>query len=174
MCKKLGLIATLAVVAAVFVIGGKNVCSRIRYWRQQLRTAVEERIPPEQEIARLRMELNNLDRADGRQFETVARQGVQVEKLEQKVKAFEEKVAKEDSRLRAMLRSLDGNSKQVSYNGREYPRDELKKELRLSAPSFQAEEEHLKSLKAQLSAKKQHYELNRGKLMKLKSQRQRC
>jgi hypothetical protein len=164
MCKKVTLVAALAVVAAVVVIGGRKLTSYCRYGQEQARTWFERNIPPEQEIARLRMELNNLARDDGRYFEKVARQGVEVEKMEKRVASLREKLTAEEGRIRAMKNSLVGEGEFVSYNGGRYSRTNLQAELRVSAGRFQAEEATLQSMQDQLSAKKQAYELNRKKL----------
>jgi hypothetical protein len=167
------LVAALAVLAAVVVIGGRKLTSYCRYGTSQARTWFENNIPPEQEIARLRMELNNLARDDGRYFEKVARQGVEVEKMEKRVATLREKLGAEEGRIRAMKGSLIGEGEFVTYNGGRYSRTNLQAELRVSAGRFQAEEATLQSMQDQLSAKKQAYELNRKKLSELKLARQK-
>jgi hypothetical protein len=171
MCKKV-LIATLAVVVGLAVVKGTWVASHVRCWKAQFRQAIEDRIPPEQEIARLRMELDNLAREDDKHFDRVARQAVAVEKLEAKVARAKKDLGERESRIRAMKTSLAGDARKVNFKGNEVDRNDLQAELRLSAAAFQADEATLKSLEQQLSAKKQAYELNRKKLAELKLARQ--
>jgi predicted nucleic acid-binding Zn-ribbon protein len=172
MCKKVMVIATLAVVAAVVIIGGRRVVSYGRYLKQQAREAIDSRIPPEQEIARLRMELRNLERDDGRHFERVARQGIEVDRLEKRAASFQEKLAKDENRIRAMKTSLVGEGEFVTHNGSRFSRVDFQSELRETAASFKTDEATLASLRDQLSAKKQSYERNRKELSNLKLQRQ--
>jgi len=172
MCKKVLVIATLAVVAAVVIIGGRRVVSYGRYLKQQAREAFDSRIPPEQEIARLRMELRTLERDDGRHFERVARQGVEVDRLEKRVAVFKEKLVKDENRIRAMKTSLVGEGEFVTHNGTRFPRTNFQAELRETAATFQTDEATLQSMQDQLSAKKQSYERNRKELANLKLQRQ--
>jgi len=172
MCKKVLMIATLAVVAAVVIVGGRRVVSYGRFLKQQAREAFDARIPPEQEIARLRMELKNLEREDGRHFERVARQGVEVENLEKKVTGLRETLAREENRIRAMKASVVGEGEFVTHNGTPYKRALFQAELREAAAHFQTQEATLKSMQDQLSAKKLSYERNRKELSSLKLQRQ--
>src|SRR5207248_3225364 len=130
----------------------------------ELACAVESRIPPEQEIARLRMELDGLAREDDKHFDRVARQAVEVEKLEAQVERMKVKLAGDEKHIRALKASLVGESRRVTFNGGDYNRTDLQAELRLVAASFQAGEATLQSKQEQLSAKKQAYELNRKKL----------
>jgi chromosome segregation ATPase len=172
MCKKVTLVAALAVIAAVVIVGGRKLASWGRYGQGQARCWFERNVPPEHEIARLRGELNNLAREDGRYFETVARQGVKVEKLEKKVAALRESLAGEEGRIRAMKASLKSESEFVDYKGDRVSRTNLQAEMRVSAARFQAEEATLHSMQDELSSQKQSYEMNRKKLSELKLVRQ--
>jgi len=154
MCKKVLLSATLAVVAAVFVIGGPRLASRVRYWKQQFRCAVEDRIPPEQEIGRLRMEVDNLAREDEKAYDRVARQGREVKKLQARVDELKKNLSVEEKRIRDM------RSRVVAVKDD----TESMTELRQAAKSFKVQEAKLTSLQEQLAAKKEDYDLNRQKL----------
>jgi len=172
MCKKVLVIATLAVVAAVMIIGGRKTVSLARYLKQRACVALEESVPVEQEIARLRMELKNLDREDSRHFERVARQCVEVEKLDKKVSAARAQLAQDERRLRAMRTSLAGAGEAVTYDERSYDRTRLDAEYLTSGARFLTDEKTLQSMEEQLAAKKLSYEQNRKKLADLKLRRQ--
>ena len=156
MCKKVMLIATLAVVAAVFVVGGPRLASRVRYWKQQIRCAVEERIPPEQEIARLRMEVDNLAHEDERAYDKVARQGREVKKLQARIDEQKKTVALEEKRIREMWSRVSAEEKTKG--------GEFITSVREAAAAFELQEAKLRSQEEQLAAKKENYELNRKKL----------
>jgi septal ring factor EnvC (AmiA/AmiB activator) len=171
MCKKV-LIAAVAVVVALAVVKGTWLGSHIRLWRQNLQTAIHNRIPPEQEIQRLRMELENLSREDEKFFDQVARQSVQVKKIENQVAQVKKDLAERENRIRALKTSLTGEGQYVTVNGEQYRRELVKTDLRTSAAAFQVEEERLHSLEGQLAAKRQVYDLNKKKLSELKLARQ--
>jgi hypothetical protein len=172
MCKKV-LIATLAVVVALAVVKGTWVASHFRLWKQQLKASMRNKISPEQEIARLRMEVEALTREDDRHFDRVARQAVAVENLEKQVARLEKDLGERETRIRDMRTSLTGENEFVTYKGTRYSRTDLQSELRLAAAAFQADELTIQSKKQQLTAKKQAYELNRKKLAQLKLERQK-
>jgi len=161
MCKKVFVIATLAVLATVFVVGGPKFVSYLRYWKHQLRSAVEERIPPEQEIARLRMEVDRLALDDGKAYDKVVRQGREVKKLQARVKDLKDQLAIEEANIRGRKASLVGDDRFVTYKGERVARKEFMGDLLLVAETFQVNEAKLKSLEEQLAAKKESYDLNR-------------
>jgi chromosome segregation ATPase len=178
MCKKV-LIAALAVVVALGVIkvaGGKgpcSVCSHIRLWFKQAGTAFEESIPPEQEIARLRMELKNLEGEDSKAYEQVARQSVDVENLQEKVNALKDHLKADETRIRSMKTSLTGESQFVTFEGRRESRTRLEERLLSAGARFEVDEARLNSMEEQLAAKKQVYDLNHEKLRTRKLERQK-
>jgi len=164
MCKKVFMIATLAVLATVFVVGGPKFVSHLRYWKLQLRSAVEERIPPEQEIARLRMEVDRLALDDGKAFDQVVRQGREVKKLQARVKDLKDQLALEEGNIRGMKASLVGDDRFVTYKGERRARSEFTSDLLQAAETFQVQEAKLQSLQEQLAAKKESYDLHRKQL----------
>jgi hypothetical protein len=178
MCKKV-LIAALAVVVALGVIkvasGGKgpSCCSHIRLWFKQAGAALEERIPPEQEIARLRMELKNLEGEDSKAFEQVARQAVEVEKLEARVNTLKDQLTGDEKRIRTMKTSLTGDSQFVTFEGHRESRARLEGRLLSAGAQFEVDEARLNSMEEQLAAKKQAYDLNHEKLRARKLERQK-
>jgi len=164
MCKKVFVIATLAVLATVFVVGGPKAVSYLRYWKHQLRSAVAEQIPPEQEIARLRMEVDRLALDDGKAYDKVVRHGREVKKLQARVKELKDQLASEEANIRGMKASLVGDNRFVTYKGERRNRNEVTSDLLQAAETFQVQEAKLRSLEEQLAAKKESYDLNRKAL----------
>lgn len=158
MCKKV-LIATLAVVVALAVVKGSWLASHVRCWKQQLTTAIDERIPPEQEIARLEMELTNLAREDDKHFDKVARQAVEVANLEKKVTSRKKKLTEAETKIRSLRTTVSDD------------RDALVR-LRGLAAQFEADELTLKSMEEELTAKRQAYNANHKKLSEMRLVRQ--
>jgi len=167
MCKKVW-IAGVAVAVALSVITFTRVGSHLRVWKKDFSTYVQQQIPPEQEIARLKMDLDNLAKEDDRHFDRVAKQIVEVKRLEATVSKLKEEHKIHEARLVEMTRSLVGEEKLVTYKGEKYDRSRLQAEYRQSGQRFQVDEETLKSKDEQLSLKKQSLESNRKKLADLK------
>jgi len=171
MSKKV-LIAAAAVVVALVVIKGTYLGSHLRVWKKNFREAVAERVAPEHEFARLRMELDNLGKADDKHYDQVAREIVAVNKAEKQVARLKTDLDERAGRLKAMKASLDGQDQQVTFNGSRYSREDMQTQLRLSAQSFQVDEQTLRSKEQQLAAMKQSLEINKKKLAELKFKRQ--
>jgi hypothetical protein len=163
MCKKGMLVAALAVLAAVALIGGRKFVSHCRYWKDQLRTAVERRIPPEQEIARLRADVERLKQEDGKAYDKVVRQKREVKRLEAKFNELEKQLVEEEGAIREKRASLTNDSF-ITFRGEKRSREEFVADLRQAASAFQLNEARLNSLKEQLTAKKEAYELNKKSL----------
>jgi predicted nucleic acid-binding Zn-ribbon protein len=164
MCKKVLVIATLAVLAAVTVVGGPKLVSHLRYWKQQLRTSWEESIPPEQEIARLRMEVDRLQKEDSRAYDKVVHQGREVKKLQKRIEVLKKDLADEVANIREMKVKLTTKDHLITHKGDQLSRDEFQTELRQVAASFMVREEKLKSLQEQLKARKANYEMSKKAL----------
>lgn len=166
MCKKL-LIAALAVVAALVVAKGTWLGS---HFRLACRNAVKDArnsVPPEKEIARLRMELKSLERDDEKHFDKVSRMWVEVENLDKEVATIRKNLAKQEANIR-QLRSELGASEFVLHQGSKYTREDL----RSDGLAFQAAEENLKSKESNLEARKKHLALEKKKLTELRTTRQ--
>jgi len=144
MCKKL-LITVLAVVVGVGVVSGTRLGSLARYWWHTGVEKVQREIPPETEIGRLKLELDNLSRLDDRYFDEVARQKLEVRKLESKVKLDKDKLAKFERQLKNMRVALSEEGNTVSYNGSEYPRDRMQREFNQDFKHFLVVEEGVKA-----------------------------
>jgi len=173
MCKKVLVIATLAVLAAVFVVGGPRAVSYLRYWKHQLRTSFEESISPEDEINRLSMELDNLPAQEKKMLDTVARQLVEVKKLQTQVKQQETDLAQHETYIKELNASLESDDQFVTFKGTKKARKEWKAELRQEAAEFRLAEATLQSKQEQLKAKKQTFNLNKKKLDSLRLEQQK-
>jgi septal ring factor EnvC (AmiA/AmiB activator) len=168
------LIATLAVVVGLAVVKGSNTWlgSHMCLKFNRARAWMESQIKPEEEIARLRMELDNLAKEDDKHFDTVARQMGDVKKLERNVEAVKKDLGKREVSIRDMREALISNTEQVTFNGTRYDRSDLLEQVRLDARNFQADEDTLKSKEDKLKAMKKSLNINLKKLNDLKVVRQ--
>jgi len=162
------LIAALAVVVGLAVVKGTWIGSHLRLRCNGVRTWVSERVPPDQEIARLRMELANLAREDDKFFDKVARMAVDVENAEKALGKVRTRLSQQEKRIRKLKGDLTENVEFVEFNGFRYTRADLRNE----AVAFKNAEENLKSQEANLEARKRHLALERKKLSELKNKRE--
>jgi len=166
MCKKV-LIAALAVVVGLAVVQGTWIVSHLRLRCRSVRHWAEDRVPPEQEIARLRMELANLAREDEKHFDKVARMAVDVEKREADLGRVRTNLGRQEARIRDLKNKLGDGVDFVKVEGSRYTRADL----RDSAIAFKNAEDNLKSREANLEARKRHLALERKKLSELRTKR---
>lgn len=167
MCKKV-LIAGLAVVVALAVVKGTWVGSHLRMRATRVRAWAEQQVPPEQEIARLRMELKGLERDDDKHYDKVARMTVQVRNLEQEVAKLRTNLSKEEARIRGLREELTGKAQFVIHDGNRYTKDDLRND----AMAFKTAEDNLKSKDDNLQAKRKHLSLEKKKLTELRTTRE--
>jgi chromosome segregation ATPase len=167
MCKKI-VIAALAVGLGLAVVRGTWVGSHLRWKANKVFNSVKHSVPPEQEIARLRMEVHNLGRDDDRHYDKVARMMVAVDKLDGDVKDLRAKLKKEEARLAKLHTDLAGEKTFVIHGERRYTKDNLRAE----ALAFKTAEENLKSKEANLDAQRMHLSLEHKKLTELRTVRE--
>jgi len=174
MCRK-ALVAGIAVVVSLLAVNYvfPRTFSFIRLWVHDAREAADDSIPLEKEIARLKLEVDNLAKEDERRFHKVAVQVVEVQKLEKQVAETNARLEKDAAIIRARKASLDAKGDFVSYEGQKFERTRFEGELYELASRFQVEEEEFKSKEEQLSLRKKNLELNRKKLSELRLTRQK-
>lgn len=167
MCKKV-LIAALAVVVGLAVVKGTWVGSHVRLNLNKARAWAKKQVTPEQEIARLRMELRNLEKDDDKHVDKVAHMYNRVEKLEAEVAKIQKNVKSQEKRIGLLREELNSGKQFVMHEGSRY----TKEDLRSDARKFKIAEENLKSKEANLEAQKKHLTLERNKLTELQTNRE--
>lgn len=167
MYKKIG-IAVLAVVLGLIVVKRTWIGSHLRLALQDARGWMKKQVTPEQELARLRMELKDLEKQDDKQYERVAKMSLEVEKMEAKVKALQAGLDKEKTRLRDLQIKFTDNTKFVLHKGEEYTRHDLRKD----ALAYDRVRDIVASKARTLAAKKRQLALEAKKLDGLKKTRE--
>jgi chromosome segregation ATPase len=167
MCKKI-VIAALAVGLGLAVVKGTWVGSHLRWKADKVFSSVRNSIPPEQEIARLKMDIESLGRDDDRHYDKVARMMVAVDKLDGEVKVMRAKLQKEEARLAKLHTDLAGEKTFVMHGDRRYTKDNLRAE----ALAFKTAEESLKAKEGRLEAERKHLSLEHKKLTELRTVRE--
>jgi len=142
MCKKL-LIAALAVVVGVGVVSSTRLGSHIRLWWNKSSAWAQQQVPPETEIERLKMELDNLTRLDDRYYDQVARQKREVQKLEAKVKTDRSAMAKRETELKEMRLVLTSKDDKAVFHG--FTKDKVQEQFNVDFKQFLADEEGVKA-----------------------------
>src|SRR6478672_5567261 len=124
MSKKV-LIAAAAVVVALVVVKGTWLGSHLRMNACKVGSYLKSSVPPEDEISRLRMEVQNLQKDDDRHVDKVARMAVDLEKMERDVAKLKANLVREEGRIREARKEM-GDSAFVVFGGSRYTRDDLR------------------------------------------------
>ena len=165
MCKKV-LIAAVAVVVGLIVVKGTWLGSHLRMNACKVGNYLKTSVPPEDEISRLRMEVQNLQKDDDRHVDKVARMAVDLEKMERDVAKVKAGLVREEGRIREARKEM-GESAFVVFGGSRYTRDDL----RLDAQAFKTAEDNLESREQAVAAKRRHLTLEKKKLSELQTTR---
>jgi len=164
MCKKL-MIAALAVVVGVGVVSSTRVGSHIRLWWNKSSAWAQQQVPPETEIERLKMELDNLTRLDDRYYDQVARQKREVQKLEAKVKTDRGNLAKREGELKEMRLVLTSKDDRAVFHG--FTKDKVQEQFTIDFKQFLADEEGVKADEQNLEELRGTLRENEKKLQEL-------
>jgi len=164
MCKKL-MIAALAVVVGVGVVSSTRVGSHIRLWWNKSSAWANKQVPPETEIERLKMELDNLTRLDDRYYDQVARQKREVQKLEAKVKTDRSAMAKREAELKEMRLVLTSKDDKAVFHG--FAKDKVQEQFNIDFKQFLADEEGVKADEQNLEELRGTLRENEKKLQEL-------
>lgn len=172
MCKKL-LIAAIAIAVGVGVVSGTRLGSHIRLKWNKAVTAIEEQVPLETEIERLRMELKQLSADDARNYDQVARQQHDINK--RRAKLTEDRVAldKMADRIQALRTTLAEKTEYVSFHGTQYKKSDVEEQVRIDGSKFLADEEAVKADEETLKILEQTLDTNKGKLKNLEVTRKK-
>jgi hypothetical protein len=171
------MIAALAVVVGVgavflFRIDETRLGSHIRHLWNKAGARIQEQVPLESEIERLKMEVANLSQEDDRYYDQVARQQRQVAKLREKVSRSRQGLTAQETYIKKMRDALvaeDGAF--VSYNGTRYDRKRVETDVRNEAARFLADEKIVKVDEENLAILEETLAANKAKLDGLALQR---
>jgi len=172
MCKKL-LIAAIAIAVGVGVVSGTKLGSHIRLKWHKAQTWVEEQIPLETEIERLRMELKQLGNDDARNYDQVARQQYDLNKRREKLTKDTAALEKLANDVREMRAALTEEGQFVAFNGTRYKRAEVEEQQRLDGAKYLADREAVKADEETLKILEQTLDGNKAKLKNLEVTRKK-
>jgi len=172
MCKKL-LIAAIAIAVGVGVVSGTRLGSHIRLKWTKAQTWVEEQIPLETEIERLRMELRQLGTDDARNYDQVARQQYDLNKRRTKLDKDTAALDEMGRGIREMRASLTEDTEFVAYKGTRYKRSEVEEQQRIDGAKYLADKDAVKADEETLKILEQTLEQNKSKLKNLEVTRKK-
>lgn len=158
MCKKLT-IAAVAVVLGLLVLGGTQIGPKIpgyvSLWWNKADQALTAQVPIDMEIDRIDAEVKKLDEDIKTARSNLYKNEVALERLEKDLATTKAGLDKEEAALAAVYKQLDSGTKVVTYEGREFPADQVRAEFARRFEAFEAAGNEYKAKKAQLDHKKE-------------------
>jgi hypothetical protein len=132
MCKKL-LVATIAVVIGLVVVTKTPVGSLVHGWWSDFtayckaeKQAREAKIPPEERIRQLRVEIGKIKGEVQKAVDNLVKMKLDVQDLESGLPPLEKRRNASETDLQAMTVALEAATNQVSFENRTYAKDSFK------------------------------------------------
>jgi peptidoglycan hydrolase CwlO-like protein len=134
---------------------------------------LESQIPPEEEVARIKSEVANLDRDIDRARGSVAEERVEAKLLKTRVEEKRTQVANSRSAVEALAKTIkdSGNARLVKFDSREVPFDRAKEVLQNKVTGHKAMESELKSLETMFAVRERTRDLAEEHLQALVGQK---
>jgi chromosome segregation ATPase len=168
MCKKF-LIAGVAVALGLLVVKKTEVGSHLRAWWKDGKTFVQNSIPIDSEIERLKGEIERLDGVYRNQFDPVAQEMVSVENLRKEIAGIEQRLDTEKANIQTMKTDLESRVEFITYGDTKYPRERVAKDLDRRFTAFKTCEAGLKAKKDLLDAKEEKLSQAKNRLEQMKN-----
>jgi len=168
MCKKF-LIAGVAVALGLLVVKKTDVGSHLRAWWKDGKHFVQNSIPIDSEIDRLKVEIERLDSVYRNQFDPVAQEMISVENLRKEIAEIEKRLDTEKANIQTMKSDLESQTEFITYGDTKYPRARVERDLARRFKAFQTCETGLKAKKDLLDAKEEKLSQAKNRLEQMKN-----
>jgi chromosome segregation ATPase len=170
MCKKLG-VSALVVVAALFVLHKLDLDSYLKMGFKHARQSVQEKIPPEVKIQRLRDEIIKLGPEERKARSVIASEIVQVRKLKEQIAETKTNLEKRQTALKDLRGEMEKGTSFVTLDNQKIPREKIEASLARQWESFKTAKEALKSQEDLLKSREEALEIAKAKLDTMQDKR---
>jgi len=150
MMKKIA-IAAVAVAAGLLILGatgvGRKACSFARLGWNKVEKGMEDAIPVEAELARLKSDLDGIEPAKKKHMSKMAEEMVALDNLRHKVEAQRASLNEQEKAIRKTREALktSGDAQFVTVGGQEFQRTVVETRLTRAFETFKIGKESLKS-----------------------------
>jgi hypothetical protein len=175
MCKKIG-IATLAVVAGLFILNSTHLGSYARTAWKKVKATAQRQVTPEFTLETIRNEIGRLDPEMTNYINTVARQEVELTNLTKEIKENKLTLEKAKDQIWVMNEAMEGGEKVVflgALNSTPISQERLQSILNQKLTSTKRLQDNVKMQEKVLEAKEAALQSNKEKLMAMKDLKQK-
>ncbi|HKI36947.1 MAG TPA: hypothetical protein VKA46_34160 [Gemmataceae bacterium] len=170
MCKKLGVTA-LVIVAALFVLHKLDLDSYLKLAWKRTKADVQQSIPPEVKLERLRAEIANLKPEESKARTTIAKEMTAVNKLKDQIEDSRTNLAKREALLEDLRTELKKGAAFVTLENQKIPREQVEASIARKWESFKTAKEALKSQEDLLKSREEALEVAKAKLSTMQDKR---
>ena len=163
MIKKIVIVAGGTLLAGTLLFG-RNAVSYLRTSVGCIRESVQNSVPVEFEIEHARTMIKDLGPEVRKNMHIIAKEEVEVARLEEQVAGTETRLAKEKEQILRLKTDLAGGKTTFQYAGRNYSQDEVKTDLANRFERYKTSEATLTSLKGMCDARQKSLMAARQKL----------
>lgn len=146
------------------VVFGRDACSYVNTSYGRLTGAIKESVPIEFQIDRARDMVTNLQPEIRNSMHVIAKEEVELEKLNQQIEATESRTAKEKSEILRLQSDLRSDRDVFRYAGRSYSAQEVKQDLSRRFSRFKVVDDTLENLVEMRDARQQNLNAAQQKL----------
>ena len=170
MLKKL-VIAAVAVVVGTVVLRHTGAGSLVQVWWRDAKAAVERRVPPEQRIKQLGIEVEKIDSDIKRNISIVAERQVNCASLEKDVVVLRDTVTRTHDEVASLAKALDAKIELVAFHGDNLKRPAATRRLDLAVATYKARKGELDRKEQLLAERKRTLEVANQRISEMVAQR---
>lgn len=163
MLKKI-LLGSAIVVGSGALIAGTSSVSYVKTGYHSIRDTIKEQIPIEVEIKRARDMISDLKPEIADNLKVIAREEVEVAKLQREVASKQTSLTKSKQAILKLKDDVQSGVKYVSYGGKQFDMDEVRKDLNDRFKHYQTQEATASKLEKVLAARELNLQAARRKL----------
>ncbi len=166
-------VSVLAVGVVAGLLLGSSVMSYVSTSYERVAQTVEDSVPTEFQIDRARKMVRDLEPEIRRSMHVIAKEEVEVEQLDKRIEAAEEKAVKAKSEIMRLQSDLQTGKSVFKYAGHQYTAGEVKQDLSRRFTRFKTTDATIGSLSDMRDARQRNLDAARQKLATMmSSQRQ--
>jgi len=153
-----------AVMLLLALLFGSDATSYVTTSVASVRDSVKNSVPVEFELERARQQISDITPEIRKNMELIAREEVEIEKLETNISEFEGKLAEDEKSIKRLNVDLSSGVEYVTYHGVEYTASDVKRDLANRFDEFKTDNETLTNLKKLRATRMDNLKSVRGKL----------
>jgi len=171
MLRKIAL-ASLAVVAGLFILNSTHLGSYAKTAWNKVRTAAKAQVPLEYQLETIRNEVSQFMPEMKKQISSLAYETVKVKELRDDISEIRASLGKQGDRILAMKNDLQSRPEKTSLEGRTASTDRLRNRLERALTAYKTCGAELKAKENLLEAKEQALAFEQEKLASMKAQKE--